>query len=73
MAADKLLLMIIVFALLRSTFALTVVVGGVPPRHRAQNSIPRLVVTTAPDTLTAHGDGWGGQVPSQVHHGGRHE
>lgn len=73
MTADKLLLVTIVFALLRGTFAFAVVVRYVPPRHRIHNTILGLVVTTAPHTLTAHGDSSGGRDRSQVHHGGRHD
>lgn len=63
MAADQLLLVVLVFTLIRCTVAITVVVGGVPRRHRAPNSILGLVVMAAPKTLTSRGGGSGGQAP----------
>ncbi len=73
MTADKILLVITAFALLRGTFALVVVVRHTPPRRRIQTTVLGLVVTTAPDTLNANGDASERQVPKPVHHGGRHE
>lgn len=73
MAVDKLFLVVLVFALFRGTVAVMVVVGGVPRRHRAPNSILGLVVTAAPETLTARGGGSADKHRSRVDRGGWHE